>query len=121
MATFTINEKEYELKLTFESVKRLNNSFEGGNIEVIGLALAGDFDAFPKIVHAALIHTGNNFTQKAVNGAIEEAFEREELTLESIQRITNEVVTDSFFYRPTVEKMFEGNPALKKELEQILG
>src|SRR5699024_7798655 len=77
MATFTIDEQEYELKLTFESVKRLNKAFDGGSLEIIGLAMAGDLDAFPSVLHAGLLHTGEKFTQKKINEAIEQAFENE--------------------------------------------
>lgn len=119
MATFTINEKEYELKLTFESVKRLNNAFDGGSYDVIGRAISGDLDAFPTILQASLLHTGENFTKRAINKAIEDAFNAEELSLEDIQRIANEVVTDSFFYAPTVKKMAEQNPQLKQALDQL--
>jgi len=121
MATFEIGGKEYELKLTFESVKRLNKAFDGGSLEVIGLALAGDFDAFPTIVHAALLHTGENFTKKDVNNAIEDAFNNEAITLDDIQKITNEVITESFFYKPTVQKLVKKNPEIQSALDQLLG
>lgn len=121
MATFEIDGKEHDLKLTYESVKRLNNSFDGGSFEVIGAALSADLDAFPTVLQASLIHTGENYTKKAVNRAIEEAFEKESLSLEDIQTIMNEVVTDSFFYKPTVQKLAKTNPEMKKALDQLRG
>lgn len=121
MATFIIDEKEYDLKLTYESVKRLNKAFDGGSLEIIGLALSGDLDAFPIVLHAGLLHTGEKFTQKKVNEAIEKAFEDESLSLDAIQKIMNEVVTDSFFYRPTVAKLIAKNPELKTALDSLLG
>lgn len=121
MATFIIDEKEYELKLTFESVKRLNKAFDGGSLEIIGLAMAGDLDAFPTVLHAGLLHTGEKFTQKKINESIEQAFENETLTFDDIQKIMNEVVTDSFFYRPTVQKLIKKNPEIQAALDSLLG
>ena len=120
MATFNIGGKEYELKITFEAVKRLNKAFEGGSYEVIGKAIAGDFDAFPIIIHAGLIHTGENFTLQQVEEAIEQLFADEAITLDDIQRLSNEVVSESFFYRPTVTKLLNQNPEMKKAYEQLL-
>lgn len=121
MATFIIDEKEYELKLTFESVKRLDKAFDGGSLEIIGLAMAGDLDAFPIVLHAGLLHTGEKFTQKKINEAIEQAFEKEEISFDDIQKMMNEVVTDSFFYRPTVSKLVKQNPEIQKALDSLLG
>lgn len=121
MTTFEIEGKEYELKLTFESVKKLSKVFDGGSYEVVGLALAGDLDAFPAIVHAGLIHTGKNFTRKQVDKAIEEAFESEKLTLDDIAKVGKEVVADNFFYKPTVQKLLKKNPDAKKAMKAIHG
>lgn len=119
MANFEINGKEYELKITFKAVKILNGQFDGGSYELIGKALGGDLDAFPKIVHAALLHTGENFSKKAVEEAIEEAVDSEQLSLEDVTKICNEVVTDSFFYKATVEKLMRKNPEMKEALDQL--
>lgn len=66
MTTFIIGEKEYELKLSYEAIKRLNKAVEGGSYEIIGKAIQADFETFPLIVHAGLIHTGENFSLKTV-------------------------------------------------------
>src|SRR5690606_11476562 len=121
MAVFEIDGKEYELKLTYAGVRRLNNAFEGGAYEVIGKALSGDLDAFPVIVHAALIHTGENFTQKTVDAQIEKMFEEGTLTFEDITKLSDKVVTQSGFFAPTVKKMMDKNPEMKKALEQLRG
>lgn len=120
MAYFEIKGKEYELKLTYKSVKRLNKAFEGGSFELIGRAVQGDLDALPIILHAGLLHTDENFTKADVEQAIEQAIEQEKLSFDGIIKLTNEVVTDSFFYRPTVEKLTKNNPEMKKALEQLL-
>src|SRR5690625_1020796 len=120
MAVFEIDGKEYELKITFEAVKRLNNAFEGGSYELIGKAISGDFEAFPTIIHAALLHTGENFSKKKIDETIEKQFENEAITFEAIQRLTNEVVTESFFYKPTVAKLMKQNPEMKKAYEQLM-
>ncbi|MBS4195328.1 tail assembly chaperone [Lederbergia citri] len=120
MATFEINGKEYELKITYAAVKRLNNVHEGGSFELIGKAIAGDFETFPHIVHAGLLHTGENFSFATIETAIEEAIENEKLSLDDVMRISNEVVTQSFFYKPTVDKLTKKNPEMKKALEELL-
>jgi len=120
MATFEIDGKEYELKITFEAVKRLNKAFEGGSYELIGKAIAGDLDAFPLIIHAALIHTGEKFTLKKVEQSIEDLFEKEALSFEDIQKILIEVVTESFFYKPTVAKLMNQSPEMKAAYEQVI-
>lgn len=121
MATFEINGKEYELKLTYQAIKRLNNAFEGGSYEVIGKAIQGDFEAFPIIVHAALLHTGENISLKAVEKEIESLIDNEKISMEDIAKVCDEVVTQSFFYRPTVDKMMKANPEMKQALEQLRG
>lgn len=120
MTTLIIDGNEYELKITFEAVKRLNKQFDGGSYELIGKAISGDFEAFPVIIHAALLHTGEKITQKQVNDEIERMFEAEELTLETIQKLSNEVITESFFYKPTVSKLMRQNPEMKKAYTQLM-
>ena len=119
MATFEIEGKEYELKLTYASVKHLNGLFEGGAYEIIGKALASDLDAFPKIIHAALFHTGENLALSTVEQAIEQSFENESLAFDDITTLLDKVVTQSFFFEATVKKMVTKNPELAQALEQI--
>src|SRR5690625_7489634 len=121
LATFIIDEKEYELKLTFESVKRLNKAFDGGSLEIIGLAMAGDLDAFPIVIHAGLLHTGEKVTQKKINESIEQEFENATLTFDDIHKIMNEIVTDRIFYRPNVMKIIKKNTAIRAALDSLLG
>lgn len=121
MTTFEINGKEYELKLTYAGIKRLNNAFEGGSYEAIGKAIAGDFEAFPIIVHAGLLHTGENISQKAVEKEIEALIDSQKISMVDVAKICDEVVTQSFFYKETVEKLMKANPEMKKALEQLRG
>jgi len=121
MTLFEIDGKEYELKLTYKSIKYLNGLFEGGSYELIGRAIQGDFDAFPKIVHAALFHTDENFSLATVESEIEKLIDEEKITLEDVTAICDEVVTQSFFYRKTVDKLMENNPEMKKALKQLRG
>ena len=120
MTMFKINGKEFELKLTYKAVALLNKQFDGGSYELIGNTLAGDFDAFPKIVHAGLIHTGEDFSIKDVEQAIEEAYENREITFESMRKIGAELVTESFFYKPTVEKLLEVDAKAKEAYEMLM-
>lgn len=121
MVTFEIDGKEYELKLTYKSIKYLNSKFEGGSYELIGRAIQGDIDSFPLIVHAALFHTGENISYKKVEEAIENLIDNEKLSLEDITKICDEIVTQSFFYKKTVDKLLKQNPEMKAAIEQLRG
>lgn len=107
MTTFEINGKEYDLKLDYTGVKYLNKHVEGGAMSVVGEAMQGDPDLFPHILAASLRHTGENFTLKDIEKAIDIAVEEERLDLLGILRISNEVVADNFFYRALVEKSLD--------------
>lgn len=121
MATFTIEGKEYDLKLTYKSIKRLNSAFEGGSYELIGKAIQGDFEAFPVIVHAALLHTNENFSLKKVEDTFEALVDGEEMSMDNVAKISDEVVTQSFFYKETVDKLMKNNPEMQEALEQLRG
>jgi Phage tail assembly chaperone protein, TAC len=120
MATFEINGKEHELKLTFKAVRYLNSLYDGGAYALIGKAIMGDLDTFVHIVHAGLMHTGENFKLKDVEKAIEDLFEAEKLDQDEVTRISNEVVTGSFFYKKTVDKLLKDNPQAKKAIETLM-
>lgn len=120
MATFEINGKEHELKLTWDSVKQLNSKYDGGSMELIGKAMMGDLETFPVVIHAALIHTGEKLTQKSVEERIGELFDSGDIDALEIIRVSNEVVSGSFFYRGLIEKMTKGDKAFKKTMDQLL-
>ncbi len=121
MQTFEIDGKEYELKLTFESITRLNKLSENNNpMEVVGLSMQGDLELFPNLVHAALFHTKENFTLEKVKEEINNKIENNELDYLDIVKIGYEVVANSFFYKRVVEKMVKANPEAMKELEALL-
>jgi|SRR5690625_1286928 len=121
MTMFEIDGKEYELKLTYKSIKYLNGLFDGGSYELIGKAIQGDIETFPLIVHAALFHTDENLPLSAVDEQVGELVDSGKLSLEDIGRICDEVVTQSFFYKATVEKILKNNPEMKKALDQLRG
>src|SRR5690625_7790767 len=113
MVTFEIDGKEYELKLTYKAIKYLNDKFEGGSYELIGLAIQGDIDAFPLIVHAALFHTNENFSLKKIEETIEKLIDNEKISLEDSTSTCDEVGTHRFFYRSTVDKRSTQNQQMK--------
>lgn len=119
MANFEIGGKQYELKLTYKGAKHLTAE-RGNPLEVVGKAMQGDLDLFPHIVHACLIGQGEQYTFADVEQAVEDALENERLDLLGIMRVSNEVVTESFFYKALVEKMMAGNKDAKKELDKLL-
>ena len=121
MARFEINGKEYELKLTYASVKHLNGMFENGQTELIGKAMAGDFETFLHVVHAGLFHTGENISFGDVEKAIEQGVDNGKYDLDYIYKTLNEVVSESFFYRKMTEKLLKASPKeATKALEMIL-
>lgn len=119
MARFEVEGKEYELKLTYSSVKHLNGLFQGGSLELIGKAMTGDLDTFSLIVHAALFHTEKNFSIATVEKALEDAFNAEKIDMDYVLKTSNEVVTESFFYKKTVEKLLKSDPNAAKQLKAL--
>ena len=120
MANFTINGKEHELKLTYTGVKYLNGVVGGNALEVVGQAMQGDLDIFPHVVAAALKHTGENYTLNDVEQAIELAVEEERLDFRGIMQVSNEVISESFFYKAIMAKMMSENKDAKKALDKLL-
>jgi len=121
MQTFEINGKEYELKLTYQSISLLNSYTENNNpMEIVGQAMQGDLEFFPKIIHAALLHTGENFPLKTIEHAIEDKISNEEIDFLDIMEIGYEVVANSFFYARIVDKSLAENPQAKEQLEKLL-
>ncbi|EUJ44410.1 tail assembly chaperone [Paenilisteria rocourtiae] len=118
MTSFEINGKEYELKLTFDSINYLNSG-EGGALALVGSVFTGDLETYVKIVYAGLKHTGENFTYEAVQNAVEAQIEAEKLDLDKIIKDGNEIVSGSFFYKKTVSKLLK-NEAAKEAMEQLL-
>lgn len=121
MATFIIDDKEFDLKITYEAIERLNKAFEGGAYEVVGRALSNDIEAFPTIVHAALIHTGEKFTKKKIDEVVKQMYVDETISFDYIQQVYKEVIMDSFFYKPTFQRMMKANPEMKEMYKQMYG
>lgn len=120
MANFVIDGQEYELKLNYAGVKYLNAIYPNGSFEVIGKAMMGDLDTFPHVISAALKHTGRNFSLATIEAAIDDQMASEQLDLDAILRISNEVVTKSFFYAKTVAKLTKDNKQAQQALEKLL-
>lgn len=118
-ATFKIGDKEYELKLTFDSINYLNSVAEGGALSLVGKVFTGDLDTYVDIVCAGLMHTGENFSRSKLKEQIESQIENEELDLDKIMRDGNVVVSNSFFYKKTVNKLLKDETA-KQAMEQLL-
>jgi hypothetical protein len=120
MANFKINGKEHDLKLTYAGVKYLNKIVEGGALAVVGQAMQGDADLFPHIIAAGLKHTGLDHSLEDVEQAIEIAIEEERLDFLGIMRLSNEVISDSFFFKAIITKMMADNKDAKKALDKLL-
>ncbi|MBC1286888.1 hypothetical protein HB818_14075 [Listeria booriae] len=118
MAQFEINGKEYDLKLTFDSIDYLNND-EGGALGLVGQVFTGDLKTYVKIVYAGLKHTGENFTYDDIRKEVEAQIEAEKLDLDKIMKDGNEIVANSFFYKKTVNKLLKNEEA-KAAMEQLL-
>jgi hypothetical protein len=120
MEHFEIEGKEYELNLTYESVKHLNGQFDGGSMELIGRAMMGDLDTFTKIVHAGLFHAGQNFSFATVDKEIEKAFKAEKIDMDYVLKTSNEVVTESFFYKKMAEKLLKSDPKAAEQFKMLM-
>jgi|SRR5690625_127839 len=120
METFVINDQEHELKLTLKSVKYLNGLHDGGAFILLQRVITGDIDTYVDVVFAGLMHTGKGFSRKTIEKAIDKAIENEELDLDGINKTMYHVVADSFFYRGTIEKMFEGDEQAREDLKTLM-
>lgn len=120
MANFTINGKEHELKLTYTGVKYLNGVVGGNALEVVGQVMQGDLETFPHVIAAALKYTGENYTLADVEQAIELAVEEERLDFRGIMQVSNEVISESFFFKATLANLMAKNKDMKKAMDQLL-
>jgi hypothetical protein len=120
MQMFEIKGEEHELKLTLQSVKYLNSLHEGGGFALIQKAISGDIDTFISIVYAGLMHTEKGFKRKDVEAAVEEGIAEEKVDLDLINRVSYEVVAESFFYKKTVDKIFASDPKAKEQIEKLM-
>lgn len=120
MELFEINGKEHELKLTLASVKYLNGIAEGGAFSLIQRAITGDIDMYIDIVFAGLFHTDEGYRKADVEEAVEKLIEDEKLDLDAINRTSYGVMSESFFYKKTFNKMFASDPEMKAELEKLM-
>lgn len=120
MQTFTINGKEHELKLTLDSVKYLNGLYDGGAFEFIQHSITGNIDNYIDIIFAGLFHTEKGYSKKDITKAVEEGIANEEIDLDEINRTSYNIVANSFFYKATVSKMFQGDKEAQKQIEQLL-
>lgn len=119
--TFEIDGKEYDLVLDYRGVKYLNKVYDGGSFELISKAIMGDLEAFPHILRASLIHTGMNFTIEQIEDKIGEMMANEQLDMQSVLKLSNQLVNDNFFYKSTVAKLLKDSPeatALLKTLTE---
>lgn len=117
---FEINEEEYELKITLQSVKYLNNLHEGGAFTLIQKAISGDLDTFVAVVYAGLFHTEKGFKKKDIEKAIEDGINNELIDLDYINRTSYGVVAESFFYKKTVTKLFKDDPEAMAQIESLM-
>lgn len=120
MNMFEMQGKEYELKITLNSVKYLNSIYDGGAFELIQNAITGDIDTFVSIVHAGLFHTEEGFKIKDVEAEIDKGISEERIDLSYINKISYGVVADSFFYKKTIDKMFAEDKKAQKEIEKMM-
>lgn len=120
MEMFEIKGEEHEVKLTLSSVKYLNNLFDGGAFMLIQKAISGDIDTFIDIIYAGLMHTGKGFKRTDVEKAVEEGIAEEKIDLDFVNRTSYGVVAESFFYKKTVDKIFQNDKTAKKQIDQLM-
>ena len=118
MAVFEIEGKEYDVKLNLEAINKINKKHNSA-LEFVGEVMQGNIDVFIDVLHFGLLHTGEGFTRKQVEKEFNEKFENEEIDLDYILVTGNEVVTDNFFFRKTVNKMMKSDPSMKEQMDLI--
>lgn len=118
---FEIKGKEHELKLTWDSVKRLHAMQEGGALGLVGKALMGDDDTYSNVIYTGLLHTGEGYTLEEVNAAIEESFQNGKLGMSSVIDTLHTVVLENPYYKSTVDKMLDQQPGTKQALATMRG
>lgn len=117
--SFEIDGKEYDLVLDYRGVKYLNKVYDGGSFELISKAIMGDLEAFPHILRAALIHTKMNFTLEQIEDRIGELMAEEKLDMQSVLKLSNQLVNDNFFYKATVAKLLKDSPEATELLKTL--
>lgn len=121
MIMFEINNEEHEIKLTLDSIKYLNSrDEEGGAFAFIQRAISGDLDTYVDIIFAGLFHTEKGYTRKDIEKAIDEGIMNEKIDLSEINATCYGVVSESFFYKKTLNKMFKNDPEAKAQLEDLM-
>lgn len=112
----TIGDKEVELKLTFKGIKYLETKFNSV-MEVIAAAMQGGFEAYQEILYAATL--GQEVTKEDIVNYIDTSIEAETLNADIMYKQMNTVVTECFFYRPTVNKFLTQSKDMK-EVYQLM-
>ena len=120
MAVFEIDGKEYELKLINSTTRVIAKKYEGGHMAFLGQCMNGSDEALVDAVYYGLKHTGEGFTRKKVEAAIDEKIDNEELDLDGMLSIINEVVFECFFYKAKVQGMLKDKET-KEQFETIFG
>jgi|SRR5690625_980792 len=120
MAKFEIDGTEYELRLDYDAIVTLNKSFKGGSMELIGQVLASNIEVYPIIIHAGLLHTGEKITKKQVEKELSKLINEQKITLEDLRKLGGELVTENFFYKPTLDKLLAIDPEAKKAYGQLM-
>jgi len=118
MAEFEVNGKSYEVKLNLEAINKINKKHNSA-LEFVGEVMQGNLDVFIDVIHLGLLHTKEGFTRKTIQEEFDKKFEKEEIDLDYILVTGNEVVTDNFFFRKTVNKMMKSDPKLKEQMDTI--
>lgn len=118
MARFEIQGKEYELKLDFKALTEVDKLYNSP-LEFVGKVLGGSLDAFVDVVYFGLMHSDKGFARKTVLKEIEQAINDKKMNFTDVLKIGKEVVTESFFFKETVQKMMKNNPQAMEQLSML--
>lgn len=113
----TIGDTELELKLTFRGIKYLETKFNSV-MEVIAAAMQGGFDAYQEILYASTL--GHDIKKQDIIDFIDNSIEKEELDADKMYKQMNTLVTECFFYRPTVNKFLKQNKEMKEVYQMMM-
>lgn len=119
MATFEIDGKEHDLRIDFKAVQSINKQYDSP-MEFVGMTIAGNLDAIIDAVHAGLQHEKKGFNRTRVETEVQKKIEGEQMDLQQFMKLGYEVVSESFFYKKTVNKLLNSDPEMKKQYEALM-
>lgn len=118
MAKFEINGKDHDLRIDFKAIQEIQKKYSP--LEFVGEVLSGNINAFVDCLYFGTRHEKNSVGRKMIEEDVESKIEAEKLDMSEIMKLGHEVVSESFFFKKTVNNMLSQDPTMKATLEAII-